>query len=134
MNNMYEHKKLFRSFREASQFAKKRAKLILSTVSVKRTNNKINPFIEVTWNSSYPPRYGLPKDFKDSIDMNDVWVEKYIPEAGTFNFGSAAEVSYLLKEDTYDTNPDDWDANDWEYVVSESEQGRFFPKPQEILR
>ena len=134
MNSMYERKKLFRSFREASQFAKKRAQLILSTVSVKKANNKVNSFIEVTWNSSYPPRYGLPKDFKDPIGMNEVWVEKYIPEAGAFNLGSEGEVSYLLKEDTYDINPDDWDANDWEYVVSEREQGGFPPRAQEILR
>ena len=135
MDNIYEHKYLFLSFREACQFAKKRAKLILDTVSVKRTNNKINSFIEVTWKSSYPPRYELPKNFKDHpIDIDDVWSEKYIPEAGTFNFGSEGGVSYLLKEDTYDLNQDDWDANDWEYVVSESEQGSFFPRAQEILR
>tara|TARA_Y100000590_G_scaffold40976_1_gene43756 strand:- start:1993 stop:2376 length:384 start_codon:yes stop_codon:yes gene_type:complete len=126
MNNMYERKKLFRSFREASQFAKKRAQLILSTVSVKRKNNKINSFIEVTWNSSYPPRYGLPKDFKDSIDIKDVWEEKYIPEAGTFNFGSEAEVDYLLRGDIYDTNQDDRGADYWEYVISEREKGNLF--------
>ncbi|MFL2697937.1 MAG: hypothetical protein ACJ0F4_01900 [Gammaproteobacteria bacterium] len=118
MHNTYKHKKLFQNFSKAFQFAKQQAQLSNNKVFVKRSSNKINPSVEVSWESNKPNRYNLPENFKDPVDMAGEWIEKTIPEAGTFNIRSEGQLSYLLKEDTYDINKDDWDANDWEHIFS----------------